>query len=334
MKPDIIDSIVANLITTGLLILLSLVTYLFAIAVIRRRYHAIFGLRRSMNQVMIYLSAVDVAPASTDGTEPLEIGFTGLAIQRAEFIPARRLEAMLGSAPIPFSFKPLDYVLGKLFFSFSRIKVSLDVAYGGLKPDPTKNLILVGTRVYNYLTFTLVREGENPHQHERAIDPFFVYGRNDLGERTFIRNPHRERGAVKSHGPDELGRIPGEIRSDQLAIVERHWDDPGARVIFLICGVGSLATASAIKFVVEQYSACSRFQDKFGKQPNKDWAILLKVEDETDDVVGAQSYEQIPAATIQRLVSDSIEHDSSRRVHLRLDDALVEAESALRSASN
>jgi hypothetical protein len=334
MKPEIIYSIIANLLTTVLLILISVIFYLLAIAKNRRRYHAIFGLRRSMNQVMIYLSAVDVAPSSTDGTEPLETGFTGLAIQRAELIPARRLEAMLGSAPIPSYFKPLDYVLGRLFFSFSRIKVSLDVAYKGLKPDPIRNLILVGTRVYNHLTFALVREVENPHQHERAIDPFFVYGRNDLGERTFIRNPHRERNSVMSHGPEEIGRVPGEKRSDQLAVVERHWDVPSARVIFLICGVGSLATASAIKFVVEQYSDCCRFQDKFGKQPNKDWAILLKVEDETDDLVGAQSYEQIPAAIIQRLVTDGVEHDSSRRVHLRLDEAMTETELALRSASN
>jgi len=84
---------------------------------------------------------------------------------------------------------------------------------------------------------------------------------------------------------------------------------------------------------VEQYSACCRFQDRYGKEPNNDWAILLKVEDETDDLIGAQSYEQIPLATIQRLVSDKIEHDSSNRIHIKLDDVLGEAMASLRAAS-
>lgn len=333
MKPEIIDSIYANFITTGLLILLSILVYFFAILLIRRKYHAIFGLQKSMNQVRIYLSAMNVAAGSTTGTEPLTTGFTGLAIQRAELVAARRLEAMLGSAPIPFHFKPLDYVLGKLFFSFSKIGVEIDVAYNGLKPDPTTTLILVGTRVYNHLTFALVREGKNTSQHERAIAPFFIYDCNEFGERTFIRNPARAPYAVKLRGPAISGRIPGEKRSGQLAIVERHWDAPGCRVIFLICGVGSLATASAIKFVVEQYSACCRFQDRHGQEPHNDWAILLKVEDETNDLIGSQSYEQIPPAAIRLLVSDRIEHDSSNRIHAKLDDVLGEAMVSLRDAS-
>lgn len=127
--------------------------------------------------------------------------------------------------------------------------------------------------------------------------------------------------------------MPGVQRSNQLAIIERHWDEQGGRVIFLICGVGSLATASAIKFVVEQYSACCQLQDRYGKEPNNDWALLLKVEHEPDDLIGAQSFQQIPAAIIQRLVSDRIEHDSSNHIHMKLDNVLMEARSSLRGAS-
>ncbi len=333
MTPEILESIYANFITTAILILISIIAYLLAIILIRRKYHAIFGLRRSMNRIGIYLSAVDVAAGSTFGTEPLTTGFTGLAVQRGELIAARNLETMLGSAPIPFHFQLLDYVLGKLFFSLSKVEVEIDVGHQGLKADPNKTLILIGTRIYNHLTFTLVREGKNNNQHERAIDPFFIYDRNEFGERAFIRNPARIRNMVKMQGYADPGREPGERLSDQLAIVERHWDESGGRVIFLICGVGSLATASAIRFVVEQYSACCQFQDRYGMAPYNDWAILLKIEDETDDLMGAKSFYQIPQATIQRLVSDRIEHDSSSRIHLKLDVVLKEMKMSLQGAT-
>lgn len=286
-----------------------------------------------MNRIRIYLSALDVTAGSTTGTEPLKTGFTGLAIQRAELLAARQLELLLASNPIPFRFKLLDYILGQLFFALSKIDVEMDVAYRGIKPDPNATLILIGTRIYNHLTFELVREGKNQNQHERAIDPFFIYDRNEFGQRTFIRNPARTRNSVKLQAPPVPGRVPGEKRSDQLAIIERHWDEAGRRVIFLICGVGSLATTSAIKFIVEQYSSCFRFQDQYGKSPNNDWGILLKVEHEPNDLIGAQPYQQIPPATIQRLVSDRLEHDSSNRVHIKLDDVLQEAMSSLKSAS-
>ena len=141
MKPEIIEAIYANLLTTAILILLSILVYFLAIVSIRRQYHAIFGLRRSMNRIRIYLSALDIVEGSTIGTEPLTTGFTGLAIQRAELLAARKLELMLTSAPIPFRFKFLDYVLGKLFFSLSKIDVDIDVAHRGIKPDPNATLI-------------------------------------------------------------------------------------------------------------------------------------------------------------------------------------------------
>lgn len=333
MNRAILESICANLLTTVLLICLSLCAYVIGTIVARRRYHTVFGLSNAKPTVRIFVSALDVRAGTTAGAEPLHKGFTGLAIQRAELLGARELESLLVSAPIPFRFKPLDYLLGQLFFSFKRIGATIDAGHRGLALDLTSPLVLVGTRIYNHVTHALVREPDSdPVQlHEQAFDPFFVYTKNLAGERTFMRNP-KKTSNIKLIAPIEAGREPDREQTDQLAIVERHWDVAGSRAIILICGVGSLATASALRFVAEQHSACCRFQERHGRAPNNNWAILLKAERQPDDLPGGTSYDQIPRVTVQRLVTDRMEHDCSG-VHYRLDDALDQAAALLHGAT-
>jgi hypothetical protein len=274
----------------------------------------------------IYLSTLNLDRGSTHGTEAIRAGFTGAAFPRSEFVGAQLIERTLRSKSILVPYRFVDYILGKRFYTIAPIDIGIDISPIDPSPLADQSLLLIGTRIYNTLTQYLLDEGEGSTSsaeiYAHAIRPFFVYRHDKERASTFQRNPARPRNDMSEDTGSLVGRSNQRRRSDQLAIVERHWDPYHQRVVFLICGIGSLATVGATRFAAEQYQVLRKLQDTYGGGRTGCWGIVLRFEDQYDDLQDHESIKAIPSPVIDTVVTDELTYNVAVGL-TQLSDVLV-----------
>jgi hypothetical protein len=281
----ILEAIVAGIISAYVVSTIALAYQRAWFTPDRRRRARFFGLGSSRRALWIRCSSLNILPGGAQGTETLRIGFTGPAIIRSEYLGAQSLRSSIELATSGTG-KTLNMDL------LHRLTISIDASPGAFDENADYNsgpLILLGSRVYNRLTKKYFDDGDKT---------FFTWTRAPNGERTFARRngvdndiPYRERAAV--------GEAPETVITSQLAVIERIWDNENKRWVFLIVGVGALATSGAAKYLAENWRLLeSRIRKgKIGKS----FAIMLAFEKCPHDLTSDMSLSDLPTPRVIRI---------------------------------
>jgi hypothetical protein len=193
----------------------------------RRRRRQFFGLGRGGGRIHVFTSFLRIQPGGAAGTEGLRKGFTGAALIRCEYLAARSLRLSLDGRRVS---RPLLRVPNALY---KPIDIVIDASPPSTLDETTQYgepLIILGSRVYNRLAKKYF--DDNP-------DCYFLWDKTEDDERTFSFRRDSSRKFPGRQQP-KGGEDPTTFRADQLAIIERHYDEANERWVILTIGIGAV----------------------------------------------------------------------------------------------
>ncbi|MEU4159800.1 hypothetical protein [Actinoplanes sp. NPDC026670] len=247
----------------------------------RRRRDRFFGITRRQRNLHILCSFLRIGSGGASGTERLRVGFTGPAIIRSEYLGAHLLRVTLENAPRRSRVANVLNRFRPLTIDIDAASQALEATRGG-----EGTLVLMGSRVYNSLTRKYFDDNDRS---------FFQWVRSANGERTLQPRRGQDQNLPVRRAPlaDE---DPSSVRSTQLAVLERLWDSEHERYVFLLVGVGALATTGAAKYLAENWRMLDR---KIRKgRLGREFAILLNFAECLADLTLEEDISDIPKPTV------------------------------------
>lgn len=292
LSVNLLEGIIANLITAALLVVIPYSIYLAYLISRQRDLDLLFGLRNREAAVAIRTSRVELSPGEPFGTESVQRGYIGAALLRPDYLAGALVANLLHHRPLL-----LFSVAKKRRFSGKRIAARLVTVTLDASPpqndvadlEPNASLVLVGGPIYNPLVRRLMGSGEL----------FFQLSRNpDTGERTFYPDPSLGLASV----PLPKGRVPEVSQTQEIAIVERQWDTVNQRAIIALYGLGSRATAVASHLLVNQFSPLAELTRVTGGYESS-WAVMITLRTATADVPDEESINSIGVGKIESVIT-------------------------------
>ena len=230
-------------------------------------------------------SFLEIQPGGARGSEVLRVGFTGPAIIRSEYLGAHELR--LGIETVKRRSGP-----SVIMDRFRRLSIEIDAGpgrHGDLTGYDEGTLILLGSRVYNRLTRKYLDDSD---------DAFFAWVRAPNNERTFAPRSSADNNLPYRRSPGP-GEHPASVRTCQLAVIERHWDRHHNRWVFILAGIGALATTGAAKYLAENWRVLERRIRKGLLEPQ--FGLLLEFPDCLPDLDREEDLSDIPAPIVLRV---------------------------------
>jgi hypothetical protein len=285
----VIEEIVTGLVSAYLVSILALFYWFAWLTPDRKRRYQFFGIGHAQRKLRILCSFLQVQPGGAHGMEPLRVGFTGPAIIRSEYLGAQALQACIET--VQRRTGP-NVAMDR----WRRLAVTIDASPAHLADreryaDGT--LILLGSKVYNRLTQKYLDDNDAS---------FFMWTKAANGERTFVPRRGADANLPVRRRPAQ-GEDPLTVRTTQLAIIERHRDEEFGRWVFVVAGVGALATTGAAKYLAQNWRLLERKIRKGHLQP--EFGLLLEFQNCAHDLDLTDDISNIPRPRVLR-VTDSI----------------------------
>lgn len=255
---NVVGNIIAFIVIAIFGWLLSMVLRLPFIYRQRRQLFAFFGLRQDKQSFTVYLSTLFVLRGGSVDFRGTARSFQGPAIAAAElttFQPVSRLflSPFLEGLPAPIR----EWLGNKVHWTYRQILPVFSPSPRNRSEVEPTNMLTVGSQYYNTAGDLYAETG----------DPFLKM--EQVGPRMVIRVKKGPRsGDVFEQRPNS---------SDDLAIVERLFDDAHKTTVFIAAGLGVVGTRGAVRYLVDNWA---RLHKDFGTEP---FAICLRFRDVASD---------------------------------------------------
>jgi hypothetical protein len=280
----VVEDLLTGIISAYIVSLLAVAYWAAWLTPTRRRRQQFFGLSRRQRSLHIRCSFLRIQSGGAHGNEVLRVGYTGPAIIRSEYLGAQALKGSLERVRRG----------NGTGIAMDRFRgVSIDIDASSHVVEATKGgegtLVLMGSRIYNGLTKKYF--DDNPAT-------LFEWARAKNRERTLTPRNRPDKN-LPFRRPPRVGEDPTTIQCSQLAAIERHWDAEHARWVFLLVGVGALATTGAAKYLAENWRLIERKIRKH--ELEAEFGLLLDFENCRADLMLEEDLSDIPEPTVLRV---------------------------------
>lgn len=255
---DILSNIIAAIILGILGWFLSILLRLPFVYRKRRLLFQFFGITKENPNLTVYLSTVFVQNGGSVDFRGVPRTFTGPAIPSAELSTIEPLSRLFNDPLLDGLPKPLrEWLSEKVHWSFQSISPVFTSSPQDRNHVAHTNIFTVGSQYYNSAA-DIFTETCNP-----------ILKMVQVGQRTIVRV---SRGAREG---DTFEQRPQQ--SDDLAIVEKIFDEANNRFVFFAAGLGVIGTIGAVHFTAKNWS---KLMDDFDTKP---FAICLRFQDVLND---------------------------------------------------
>jgi hypothetical protein len=224
----------------------------------RRALFRFFGITKDVQSFTVYLSTLFVVPGGSVDFRGTRRSFQGAAIPSAELAIVQPVSQLFLSPflrGLPSSIR--EWLGSKVHWIFREIFPVFSPSPAGRDQVEPTNMLTVGSQYYN-AAGDLYAETGNPFLKMEQSGPKMVIR---------VRKGPRK--------GDAFEQRPNS--SDDLAIVERLFDDAHGATIFIAAGLGVVGTRGAVQYLVDNWA---KLYKDLGTDP---FAICLRFQDVADD---------------------------------------------------
>jgi hypothetical protein len=241
MFNEILNNIIANIVSTILIGLIGVVVYFIFFITERKKFYKFLGISKNNSNLRIYLSRLEIVAGGTIGFEPIRKGYIGPSISKIEYEGALLIINQIKHNIIALLPKRLIDWISQKNISFHILEPSIEISPQLVEEIIYDNLIVIGSGIYNLVAKTfLVHPSCNFH---------FI--KNEEGVRKII---------VK--GPDTNQLLSGGSMGDEVAVIQRINDLTTGITIFLCSGISGEGTYGATRYLSENWKI---LQKKYGE---------------------------------------------------------------------
>lgn len=251
---DVLSNIIATITIAVLGWILSIILRIPFIIFKRRRLFAFFNISKEQPKLTTYLSTVFVQNGGSMDFRGIARTFAGAAIPAAELSTIEPISKLFNNANLDSLPTSIRTWLGdKVHWSFHNTKPVFTASPQNRNQIAEGNIITVGSQYYNSIA----------DYFEETYTPALKMVQ--VGQRMVIRVNKGQRTG------DIFEQRRGQ--ADDIAIVEKLFDDANNRVIFFAAGLGVIGTLGAVHYIVNNWSnlekdfkagpfaVCLRFQN-------------------------------------------------------------------------
>ncbi len=257
MIQDILYNIIANVISTVLCTIPGLILLITAITINRQHILRFFGINQKKSVLRIYVSRLEIKPRGTIGIEPIEVGYSGPAINQVEYQGALLIREALKSKWLSLLPNKLQDWLGNLSFVLMSVDPPIEVSPQQEADISYDNLVILGSSIYNLASKCYM-------EHPSCA---FYFTKNESGERVF---------RIRDGGLKDI-ELPGRSQGQELGIIQRIKDNKHGTVVFICAGLGTSATYGSARYLIENWRSLQR------KYHDADFSIFLAFKDQPRD---------------------------------------------------
>jgi len=257
MTQDILNNIYANIISTILCAIPGVILLFTTVIINRQRTLRFFGISRQKPALRIYVSRLEIKPSGTIGIEPIEIGYSGPAINQVEFQGALLIRDALRSKWLSLLPSRLQDWLGQQSVTLMTVDPPIEVSPQVEADVSYDNLVVLGSSVYSLVSKIYL-------EHPSCM---FQFVKNASGERTL---------RMRDGGLKDV-ELPGRSKDQELGIIQRINDHNHGTVVYICAGLGASATYGSIRYLIKNWVYLQR------KYKDADFGICLAFKDQPRD---------------------------------------------------
>ena len=255
---NVLANILAALVVAILGWVASIVLRLPSVYRQRRDLFEFLGISQDEHRFLVYLSTLFVAPSGSADFRGVRRSFKGPAIPAVELAVVQPVTQLFVSPflqSLPASIR--RWLGNKVHWTFQEILPEFSPSPPNRNEIEPTNMLTVGSRYYNAAGDLYAETG----------DPFLKMEQVSTAMVISVRKGPRE-GDVFQQRPN---------CNDDLAIVEKLFDEAHGTTVFIAAGLGVVGTLGAVQYLIDRWA---QLHDEFDTEP---FAVCLRFQDVATD---------------------------------------------------